>query len=295
VAAPQTRNAKAAAVDTWTADPCGSNLVSGEPGTREYLEELLAMRAGYGPWMEEELAYESASGLDVLDVGCGQGIDLVQYALAGARPIGVDLTPRHVQLARAHLASMGFEPVVLEGDAEALPFDDQSFDRASSNGVLHHTSDMSAALREIRRVLRPGGNATVIVYNRNSLHYWLHQVLVRGVLFGGLVRERSMEGVLSSGVEYSRIGARPLVRVYTRRRLRRMMLDAGFTGVSVHARHFRPTDTVLTSFLSRFIASLRDRRFLDRIGRRAGWYLVAKGSRPTASGADLAERRRGSH
>jgi ubiquinone/menaquinone biosynthesis C-methylase UbiE len=249
------------------------------------------VRADYGPWIEEELCYESAAGLDVLDVGCGQGIDLVQYAVAGARPTGVDLTPRHVQLARAHLASMGFEPVVLEGDAEALPFDDQSFDRASSNGVLHHTSDMSAAMREIRRVLRPGGSATVIVYNRDSLHYWLHQVLVRGVLSGGLVRERSMEGVLSSGVEYSRIGARPLVRVYTRRRLRQVMLDAGFTGVSVHARHFRSTDTVPTRVLSRFVASLREPRFLDRIGRRAGWYLVGKGSRPTASGREVAGQR----
>jgi ubiquinone/menaquinone biosynthesis C-methylase UbiE len=279
VATAQTESAKAAAVEQWTADPCGSSLVAGEPGSREYLEELLAMRADYAPWMAEELGYEAVTGLDILDVGCGQGIDLVRYVAGGANAVGIDLTERHVELARAHLASMGFEPTALEGDAEALPFEDESFDRVSSNGVLHHTSDMPAALGEIRRVLRPGGRATVIVYNRNSLHYWLHQVLVKGILLGGVVRERNMEGVLSSGVEYSRIAARPLVRVYTRGLLRQMMLDAGFSEISVHPRHFRSSDTVPTRLLSRFVPMLRDPEFLDRIGRRAGWYLVAKGTR----------------
>ena len=79
------------------------------------------------------------------------------------------------------------------GDAERLPFEDASFDRVSSNGVLHHTPDMLGSLREIRRVLRPGGRATIIVYNRNSLHYWLHQVAVHGVLLRR-ARPRARDG-----------------------------------------------------------------------------------------------------
>lgn len=110
---------------------------------------------------------------------------------------------------------MGLEAEIVEGDAENLPFEDARFDRVSSNGVLHHTPDMPAALREVRRVLKPGGEARIIVYNRHSFHYWLTQVLYEGVLRGGLLKERSMEGVLSRGVEYSSIGARPLVRVYS--------------------------------------------------------------------------------
>src|SRR5947207_3392306 len=94
------------------------------------------------------IGIQPAKGLDVLDVGCGQGIDLAGYAMAGGRPTGVDLTPRHVELARAHPAAMGLEGEVVVGDAEALPFVDESFDRVSSNGVLHHTPDMPAALRE---------------------------------------------------------------------------------------------------------------------------------------------------
>jgi ubiquinone/menaquinone biosynthesis C-methylase UbiE len=270
---------KAAAVEQWTADPCGASIAAGEPGSREYFADLLKGRFEYAPWMPESLGYDEAAGLRVLDVGCGQGIDVYRYASWGAEATGVDLTPRHVELARAHLAAMGVEAEIVQGDAESLPFEDESFDRVSSNGVLHHTPDMPAALREIRRVLEPGGEARVIVYNRNSFHYWLTQVLVEGLLRRGLLNERSMTGVLSRGVEYSSIGARPLVRVYTGKEMRKLMRQAGFENVSTTVRHFQATDTPVTYVLRRWLKALKDPRVLDRIGRIGGWYVVARGSR----------------
>jgi len=225
-------DAKRRAIEQWTADPIGAHHSEGTPGTLDYFERLLAASAEHAPWMHVALDIAGSAGLDVLDVGCGQGVDLAQYARVGAHPTGVDLTPRHVELANAHLLALGLEGRALEGDAERLPLPDESFDRVSSNGVLHHTPDLDAALREIHRVLRPGGEARVIVYNRNSFHYWLAQVLWLGLIRGWLVRERSMERVLSRGVEHSSIGARPLVRVYSPRAMRRRLRDAGFTHVS---------------------------------------------------------------
>jgi ubiquinone/menaquinone biosynthesis C-methylase UbiE len=270
-------DAKAAAVEQWTADPCGSDRVAGEPGTREYFEDLLAARQEYAPWMAEELDYAGSAGADVLDVGCGQGIDLASYAMAGAHATGVDLTPRHVELATAHTAALGLNVTVVQGDAEALPFGDASFDRVSSNGVLHHTPDMPAALREIKRVLRPGGHATVIVYNRSSLHYWTLHVLMEGVLKGGLLRERSMSGVLSSGVEHSEVGARPLVNVYSPRRLRAMLEAAAFREVATTVRHYNLSDSPLTGWMEGRVKRAQDPRVLDRIGRAAGWYVIGRG------------------
>src|ERR1700730_2331700 len=87
---------KQAAIDQWTADPC--EACAGEPGSRAYFEAVLSQRADYAPWMAHDLDYAGAQGLAVLDVGCGQGIDVAHYAMAGARVTGVDLTPRHVQL-----------------------------------------------------------------------------------------------------------------------------------------------------------------------------------------------------
>jgi SAM-dependent methyltransferase len=282
---PQATNHKQAAVEQWTADPCGSNISEGEQGSKEYFENLLLGRSEYGPWLPDALGYDETRGLRVLDVGCGQGIDVYHYALAGARATGIDLTPRHVELARAHVAAMGLEADIVEGDAENLPFADASFDRVSSNGVLHHTPDMLAALRDIRRVLRPGGEARVIVYNRNSFHYWLTQVVFNGIARGQLFREGSMAGVLSRSVEYSRIGARPLVRVYTSAQMRKLMQNAGFTNVSVTVRHFRAVDTPLTYPLRRF-QTLNDPKLLDRIGRVGGWYIVATGRKPGVAERD---------
>ncbi|MBA3476038.1 MAG: hypothetical protein H0T10_04715, partial [Actinobacteria bacterium] len=86
---------KAAAVEQWTADPCGSSIAEGEQGSRSYFENLVRGRFEYGPWMPAALGYDETRGLRVLDVGCGQGIDVYRYALAGAQATGIDLTPRH--------------------------------------------------------------------------------------------------------------------------------------------------------------------------------------------------------
>ncbi len=270
---------KEAAIEQWTADPCGSNIAEGAPGSCEYFVRLMEARHAYASWMAESLGYAETNGLDVLDVGCGQGIDVARYAIEGARATGVDLTPRHIELANSHLAAMGLDGRVVLGDAETLPFGDASFDRVSSNGVLHHTPDMPAALREICRVLRPGGQARVIVYNRNSLHYWLDQVLVAGILKGGLLRDRSMEEVLTR-VEVSSVDARPLVRVYSPRRLRRMMRAAGFNDVDTHVRHFQPEDSFATGFLARRSFQMRAPKVLEVLGRIGGWYVVGTGWRP---------------
>lgn len=270
--------AKRAAIEQWTADPCGYDS-DHEPGSRPHMQDLDRGLRSYAPWMEEILDYERTRGLRVLDVGCGQGIDMMRYATAGAQATGIDLTPRHVELARSHLAAMGLSATIVGGDAEAMPFADMSFDRVSSNGVLHHTPDMPAALREIRRVLVPGGEARVIVYNRRSFHYWLSQVLTLGVLRGWLLEERSMAGVLSRSVERSSIGARPLVRVYDARRLRGLLAGAGFVDVHTTVRHFNVEDTPPTAWAARHVRALRSPAVLDRIGRIGGWYLIGYGTR----------------
>lgn len=283
VARTETTDHKAAAVEQWTADPCGANIAEGDPGLRSYFEDLVRGRSEYGPWMPAALGYAETKGMRVLDVGCGQGIDVYEYALAGADATGVDLTPRHVELARAHIAAMGLDAEFVEGDAESLPFADATFDRVSSNGVLHHTPDISAALREIRRVLVPGGEARVIVYNRNSFHYWMTQIAYYGIARGWLIKERSMAGVLSRSVEYSRVGARPLVRVYSPRHVRELLRDASFADISVAVRHFHVVDTPLTYPLKYPLArwpKLDPSRLLDRIGRIGGWYIVATGTAP---------------
>jgi ubiquinone/menaquinone biosynthesis C-methylase UbiE len=266
---------KRQAIECWSADPCGAVAARGDLDKRTYFEQVLAARAQYAPWISSALAYEDAKGMHVLDVGCGQGIDLAQYARAGARAVGVDLTPAHVQLARDHLAAMALPSEALVGDAEHLPFADNAFDLVSSNGVLHHTPRIDQALREIRRVLRPGSEARIILYNRNSFHYWLGQVLVRGVLRAGLIRGGSMSAVLSRGVEHSSTGAQPLVRVYSPDQVRRLLLDTGFRDITVRVHHLGSAR--LTSMFEALLGVKLGRALANRLGEVGGWYVVACG------------------
>jgi ubiquinone/menaquinone biosynthesis C-methylase UbiE len=270
--------AKQEAIRQWTADPCGPE-VAAEPGTAGYIEQLIAERRAYAPWFAQALDYDSTAGLDVLDVGCGQGIDLAQYARAGARATGIDLTPRHVALAKLHVEALGMSAEIVNGDAENLPFADRSFDRVSSNGVLHHTPDIAAALSQIHRVLRPGGEARVLVYNRRSFHYWLFQVWHQGIRKRQLFQEGSMEGVLSRGVERSSIGARPLVRVYSPGELRKLMSTAGFAGVRTAVGVFNTIDTPLSAALARRTRVMNDPRVREWLGGIGGWYVLGVGHR----------------
>jgi ubiquinone/menaquinone biosynthesis C-methylase UbiE len=138
---------------------------------------------------------------------------------------------------------------------------------------------MDAALREIHRVLKPGGEARILVYNRSSFHYWLYQVWQNGIRQRQLFEERSMAGVLSRGVERSSIGARPLVRVYSPRQLRKFLSAVGFKRVRTQVGVFNASDTPITAVLERRTRWLDDPRTLDRIGRVGGWYLLGWGLR----------------
>ena len=99
-------------------------------------------------------------GKVVLDYGCGPGNDLVGIGLASkpARLIGIDVSSRSIEESRQRLALHGIPAeLAIIPEAGELPLADSSVDYIHCNGVLHHTTDSRRVLRELRRVLRPGG------------------------------------------------------------------------------------------------------------------------------------------
>jgi arsenite methyltransferase len=146
------------------------------PTGREGIEKLGYPRELWENWPEALLASfcgvgnpfslgDIQPGEAVLDIGCGAGFDaFVAARLTGpkGRVAGIDVTPEMVEKAREHLRRLSLENVNVafqQGEAESLPFPDEAFDVVISNGVLNLTLDKDKAVRELHRVLKPGGRA----------------------------------------------------------------------------------------------------------------------------------------
>lgn len=224
---------KTRAREQWREDPCGA--VYGKErvfGTRDFFDEVERHRyEDYAPWMRDVMNFDRFAGKRLLEVGCGMGTDLLQFARGGADVTGVDLTPRSVEISRHHLALYEKRGDFSLSDAERLPFADESFDVFYSNGVLHHTPDTDATIREAHRVLKPGGVAKVMLYHRNSWGYWFEMMFRQGVIRREFFRGLKPADILSKYVEVNEAGGRPLVKVYSRREARDLF--AMFSDVKV--------------------------------------------------------------
>jgi SAM-dependent methyltransferase len=196
-------------------------------------------RYGIYPWLYDVAEFRNHANERVLEIGCGTGCDLLQFMKNGARATGVDVTDRHLELARARIGPFAD---VQKADARSLPFRDATFDYVYSHGVLHHIAEPDRVVREILRVLKPGGRFNVHVYARYS-GFVVYMFLRYG--FGW-----------KRWIENSRDPVH--IELYTARKLRRLFspIPIGVT------KHFMP-------------------KFPELVGRYVGWYLVAKGTKPS--------------
>jgi ubiquinone/menaquinone biosynthesis C-methylase UbiE len=166
--------------DFWEQNPVAAAGIAAELGTAEYFWEFDTLREADGcePYaLSDKIhGYSSARGLKVLDVGCGNGYVLFQYARNGAEVTGVDLTATAIDLSRKRFSLGGMPGTFVEIDGQHLPFPDDYFDIVCTMGVLHHISNPQPTIDEIYRVLKPGGRLIVMLYHRHS---WKNLVLLR--------------------------------------------------------------------------------------------------------------------
>jgi SAM-dependent methyltransferase len=263
--------------DFWQATPCGEVYAQGSsPGER--LDAQARARYALEPCIRSFARFEEGRERDVLEIGVGMGADHLQWAQAKPRSLtGIDLTEQAIAVTRERLALSAQPSRLLVTDAEHLPFRDACFDIVYSWGVIHHSPDTEAAAREIARVLRPGGRARVMIYQRRSLvglMLWLRYGLLAGR------PGRSLDEIYAEHLES------PGTKAYTPARARRMF--AGFSEVEV-ASELGPGDLLLGAAGQRHRGVLLDaaRRLYPRWAVRrflSGWglYLLIEARRPGA-------------
>lgn len=176
-----------------------------------------AFRYSLQDYMHGAFKFGDFSGKMVLEVGCGAGVDSAEFARNGARVISTDLTRTGTELTRDLLKESGLPRAVIQSDAKALPFKDGTFDCVYSFGVLHHFPEIEAALAEIHRVLKSGGQVMVMLYHRDSLLYAYSIIYWRGIK-EGLLKTLTPEQLVSRYSE--RNEDCPYTRVYTKEEAR---------------------------------------------------------------------------
>jgi SAM-dependent methyltransferase len=200
------------------------------------------------------IPFEASRGRAVLEVGCGAGVDLVRFARGGAVVTGVDLAPSAIQLAAANFAQQGLTADLRVADGEQLPFPEASFDLVFAHGVVQYTASPGQLVEEVRRVLKPGGEAIFQVYNRRS---WLN--LLSKVMKVGLEHEDA-----------------PVLLKYTEREFRQLL--AGFREVRIETERF----PVKSRLHGGWKGALYNGLFVGAFNvlphalvRRFGWHLLA--------------------
>ncbi len=163
----------------WQSSPCDSWFTNEARGTLDFYRTLDEHRYQVHRRLASAAGFEKTRGLRVLEIGCGCGSEAERFARAGAHYTAVDLTNAAVSITQRRFQLANLEGRFVQGDAEDLPFADGAFDLVYSHGVLHHTPDTARTIREVYRVLAPGGRASIMLYYRDSFNYQFNLRLVR--------------------------------------------------------------------------------------------------------------------
>ena len=275
----------------WQANPCGTKFADAPQGSKRFYELVEQHRYEKEWHIPAAAGFSQTKDLRVLEIGCGLGTDGAQFAQAGADYTGVDLTNAAVELAQKRFELFDLRGTFETADAEKLDFADNSFDLVYSHGVLHHTPDTAGAIREVHRVLKPGGRAIVMLYHRDSYNYRVNISLFRraGVhllrwqggiklvhLLTGESPDRLKEHARKLRQERSYLSSEeflsqntdgagnPLARVYSRKEATELFKD--FSKVELR-----------TYFLNKrwlpIVGPLLPRSLESRLAARWGWHL----------------------
>jgi SAM-dependent methyltransferase len=255
----------------WERQSCDTDQARSTKFSLQYFEEIENWRYNDQPFIHSFAQFTRYHGKRVIEVGFGAGTDFVQWLRAGAVASGVDLTQEGLENLRHRIEIYRLPaPERIEvADAEHLPFDSGYFDLGYSFGVLHHSPDTERAISELVRVVRPGGQIKIMLYNRHSIwafNLWARHALLRGRPWKSLAWAlwNHMESIGTKG--------------YTRAEVRQMLARLGLKDITIRT-ETTGIDHVIASKAFRFLNPFY--RLLARLSnRKLGFFHCITATKP---------------
>ena len=176
----------------WNNKPCGSDMSKHDPAERKYYEEIEEERYRYQYHIPEILDWVQWRDKKVLEIGTGVGTDARQIIERGGIYTGINVDAGSVEATKKAIDVFNLRGSVRQSSATNIFLEDDSVDVVYSFGVLHHIPEVNQAVKEIARVLKPGGELLVMLYNRSSINYqveirFLRKLVLRLLALPGVV------------------------------------------------------------------------------------------------------------
>jgi len=221
-----------------------------------------------GKILENFIPYKLFYEKKVLEIGCGAGLVSSHIAKSGANLTAIDITENAINMTKKRFQLSGLNASIIRMNAEKMEFEDQTFDYVVTWGVIHHSGNMQSILDEIYRVLKPSGQAFIMVYNKNSLRYQIYVKFWLGIMMMKRLKTSVPEiaGSITDGF---------IARHLTKNEFKEM--TSKFSEVKIT---FSDEKTTILKYLfgiGRVFKKLYffTHRFEKFLAKRWGWYLEA--------------------
>lgn len=275
----------------WDNKPCGSDMSTQNPETREYYNEIERERYQYQYHIPRILDCIDWNGKQVLEIGTGVGTDARQIISKGGAYTGINVDAGSVAATKKSLDVFGFQGTVKQSSATNIFLEDNSVDIVYSFGVLHHIPEADRAIEEISRVLKPGGELLIMLYNRNSINYqieikFLRKLVLKLLALPGIIPIFSLLGFPKEKLErhaeiyrtYGKLDEQewlnrntdgpdnPYSQVYNEPEAA-SLLQGDFTILSNKVYYFESRHWGV-------LGRMLPRSLVDYLGRRWGWHRI---------------------
>lgn len=229
------------------------NLEIGSNQFFKHLEEAIN-RYQYKINLFQKIA-NSTQGKDLLEVGCGLGLEMAKLAELGFNVTGIDISPRAIELCNLYLNKKNLNGLAEIQNAEKMNFRDEYFDIVYSSGVLQHTPNIHRSISEIYRVLKPGGKVFIILYHKYS---WFNL----------------LQKVSGKNIEFEDKDA-PIINSYSKNEVKTLFKN--YQNIIVETEYYHPLPTMrkgcMPFVFNKFFVPVMKTMPINII-RKFGWHLV---------------------